>query len=199
MAPCVGSRGRSGKEATACRPLRAGQVEFPAGSVCDQTAISLDLMPTMLELAGADVPSSHHLDGMSLAPVLLNQKSLGPRKLYWDYNGRRAMRDGPWKLVVGEKGAKNAALFHLGNDLGEKNDLATAQSQRVDSMLADLETWYAGRPGWSHTAAESSSRGVIRVRTDQRHWPETQGRLGVVAFSPGPQVADGGDSIVPTP
>ena len=116
---------------------------IPAGSVCDQTAISLDLMPTMLELAGADVPSSHHLDGTSLAPVLLNQKSLGPRKLYWDYNGRRAMRDGPWKLVVGEKGANSAALFHLGNDLGEKNDLATAQSQRVDSMLADLEAWYA--------------------------------------------------------
>ena len=52
------------------------------------------------------------------------------------------MREGPWKLVVGEKEAEDPALFHLGNDLGEKNDLATAQSQRVDSMLADLEAWY---------------------------------------------------------
>lgn len=116
---------------------------IPAGSVCDQTATSLDLMPTMLEFAGADLPSGHQLDGTSLVRVLLEQRSLKPRKLYWEYNGKRAMRDGPWKLVAVEKGQENAALFHLGDDLGEKNDLATAQSQRVDSMLADWEAWYA--------------------------------------------------------
>ena len=53
------------------------------------------------------------------------------------------MRDGPWKLVVGERDAKKPALFQLEDDLGEKNDLATTQSQRVDSMLTDLEAWQA--------------------------------------------------------
>jgi len=116
---------------------------IPAGTLCDQTAISLDLMPTMLELAGADVPPGHQLDGISLLPVLLREKPIGPRRLYWEYNGRRAMRDGPWKLVVGERDAKKPALFQLEDDLGEKNDLATTQSQRVDSMLTDLEAWQA--------------------------------------------------------
>ncbi len=116
---------------------------IPAGSTCDETSISLDLMPTMLELAGADLPPGHRLDGTSLVPAIFEEKPLRARKLYWEYNGKRAMRDGPWKLVAGEKDAKNPALFHLGDDLGEKNDLATAQSQRVDSMLADWDAWYA--------------------------------------------------------
>jgi arylsulfatase A-like enzyme len=118
-----------------------GQIE--AGSVCDQAAISLDLMPTMLELAGADVPAGHKLDGTSLVPMLLKGESLGSRKLFWEYNGKQAMRDGPWKLVVGEKGAEAPALFRLDDDLGEKADLATAQSQRVGRMVAELEAWHA--------------------------------------------------------
>ncbi len=113
------------------------------GVVCDQTAISLDLMPTMLELAGADLPAGHQLDGVSLVPVLLERRRLEPRKLFWQYNEKRAMRDGPWKLVVSEKDQKDPALFHLGDDLGENNDQAAAQSQRVERMLAEIETWYA--------------------------------------------------------
>lgn len=115
---------------------------IPAGVVCEQTAISLDLMPTVLELAGADVPRGHQLDGVSLVPALLREDSLGERKLFWQYNEKRAMRDGPWKLVVGEKGMTEPALFHLGNDLGENDDLATTQSQRVERMVAEIETWY---------------------------------------------------------
>jgi len=118
-----------------------GHIE--AGSVCSQTTISLDLMPTMLELAGADVPTGHKLDGVSLASVLLHGEELGARNLFWDYNGKQAMRDGPWKLVVGEKGAKKPALFHLDNDLGEKTDLATEQSQRVERMLVEFQAWHA--------------------------------------------------------
>lgn len=111
------------------------------GTSCDQPAISLDLMPTLLELAGADLPAGHQLDGVSLVPVFLDEASLGSRKLFWEFNGKRAMRDGPWKLVVGERDAKNAALFHLGQDPGEKVDLASAQSQTVERMLADFAAW----------------------------------------------------------
>ena len=113
------------------------------GSESDQTAISLDLMPTMLELAGADVPAGHKLDGVSLVPLLLEGKPLGPRRLFWEYEGKKAMRDGPWKLVLSEKKLDKPALFHLGDDLAEKNDQATAQSERVDRMLAEFESWQA--------------------------------------------------------
>ena len=43
-----------------------------AGSVCDSTAISLDLTPTIWEIAGVRAPEGHKLDGISLMPLLLS-------------------------------------------------------------------------------------------------------------------------------
>lgn len=123
--------------AIACWPGK-----IPAGSVTGQTTISIDLMPTWLELARAKVPQGHKLDGTSLAPLLLNNETLPQRTLYWEYRGRAAARRGPWKLVVGQSGLKqDPGLFNLAVNPREQNNLADAQPQRVASMLADLQRW----------------------------------------------------------
>jgi len=126
------------------------------GTVTDQLAISLDLMPTMLDLAGATVPAGHKLDGVSLAALMLTGKPLGARKLFWR---GQAMRDGHWKLTVGARGAKTKApqLYDLSKDIGETTDLAAQHPDRVKQMLAALEAWkqdvatgatrQPGRPG----------------------------------------------------
>jgi len=108
------------------------------GTVTDQLAISLDIMPTMLELAGAKTPDGHTLDGVSLAPLLLNGKPLGRRKLFW--NGK-AMRDGPWKLMIDGRGAKGIALYNLDTDIAESKNLAAKHPARVKQMLAAIEAW----------------------------------------------------------
>jgi len=109
-----------------------------AGSLSDELAISLDLMPTMLALAGVEVPEGHRLDGVSLLPVLLEGKSLGRRQLFW--NGK-AMRDGPWKLIIQGKGQKGIGLYNLAEDLGEQHNLADRYPDRVEAMLAAIEQW----------------------------------------------------------
>ena len=109
------------------------------GTVTDQLCISLDVMPTMLDLAGVDLPKGHRLDGVSLAPLVLANKSLGQRQLFW--NGT-AMRDGPWKLVTKATGLKQGpALFSLAEDLAERNNLARMYPDRVKGMLAAIEAW----------------------------------------------------------
>lgn len=124
----------------------------PRGSVCDEPVISLDLMPTMLELAGVPSrPDAPALDGMSLVRLLAGEPgTLGPdRRLFW--NGR-AMREGPWKLMVGGKGAPQGqvGLYHLGDDPGEQKNLAADHPKRVAAMREALETWWrevnAGSP-----------------------------------------------------
>ena len=117
---------------------------IPAGSVCDQTAISLDLMPTMLELAEANVPSGHLLDGRSLVQGAPQRGIAGATE---DVLGiQRAashagMGLGSWLWV--RKTRRSRPSFISVMTWAKKNDLATAQSQRVDSMLADLEAWSA--------------------------------------------------------
>ena len=97
-------------------------------------------MPTMLDLAGIAPPEGHKLDGTSLLPVLLEGKHLAPRRLFW--NGR-AMRDGPWKLIVHGKGQRGIGLYNLAEDVGEQHNLADQEPQRVEQMVAALEAWKA--------------------------------------------------------
>ena len=113
-----------------------GRIE--PGTVTDQLAVSLDLMPTMLELGGGSLPEGHKLDGVSLAPVLLEGKSLGRRKLFWN---DVAMRDGPWKLMLKGKGLEGIGLYNLDDDVGEQNNLADKYPDRVESMRAQIEAW----------------------------------------------------------
>ena len=129
--------------------------KVPAGTSSDVPAISIDVMPTLLKLAGTTAPEGHILDGVDLSPVLLEQKSLPPRPLYWaslSNSGQRseALRDGPWKLVVTHPKAQpgtfeneRLALFRLDQDPSEKQDLAAAHKDRAAQMLEQLKNWYA--------------------------------------------------------
>lgn len=109
--------------------------KIKAGTKSDQLCISLDLMPTMLDLAEVKTPDGLKFDGVSLRSVLLENRDIGPRKLFWK---GQAMRDGNWKLVM-EK--KRPHLFNLADDLSEKNDLAAKHPDRVKEMMAALEAW----------------------------------------------------------
>ena len=124
--------------AIACWPGR-----IPAGGICDETVISIDVMPTLLELAKASVPKNHQLDGVSLVSLLTAQQALKPRTLFWDYNGRAAVRQGPWKLLLKQNRKTPVELYHLQKDLGESENLATQNPQRVQQMQDLYHEWKA--------------------------------------------------------
>jgi arylsulfatase A len=104
-------------------------------------------------LAGTTTPAGHQLDGVSLAGLLLQGKALPERTVFWGYNRRYAVRQGPWKLVVNpsaggaaKKKASAAAdpelgLYDLSNDIAEATNLATAQPERVRALQAALTRW----------------------------------------------------------
>jgi len=105
--------------------------------VTDQLAISLDLMPTALALAGLSAAPERKLDGVSLVPLLLTQRPLGARQLFW--NGA-AMRDGQWKLMESKN---ETQLFDLAGDLAEQHDVAAQHPERVTAMRDALARWRA--------------------------------------------------------
>jgi arylsulfatase A-like enzyme len=111
---------------------------IPAGRSTDQVAMTMDLMPTCMDLAGAKLPPGLMLDGASLVPLLLKDQPLPPRKLFWAKGPMAAMRDGPWKLLADRN---KVYLFNLHDDLAEEHDLAAQQPERVRTMQAEIDLW----------------------------------------------------------
>jgi arylsulfatase A-like enzyme len=112
-----------------------------AGGESHDLAITLDVMPTILDAAGVDPPADRPFDGRSLLPLLTDNESLGRRTLFWAHGNSLAMRDGNWKVVANAPGQKQPGLFHLADDLAEQNDLAEQQPARLTGMVAAIEAW----------------------------------------------------------
>lgn len=126
-----------------------------AGTSSADPAITLDVMPTLLSLAGVASPSTRPLDGVDLSPILLRGETLSSRPLFWASLGNggnrsEALREGDWKLVVQHPKAapgsfenETVELYHLQNDPSEQNDVAGTHPERVGKMLEQLKHWYA--------------------------------------------------------
>src|SRR5262249_1700494 len=107
----------------------------------------VDLMPTLVELAGGQYPTSVNgkavppMEGQSLIPVLRGE-SLAPRKLPlgWELFGNRAIRDGDWKLLW-NAGDKVWELYDLSTDRAETVDLAEKNPERVAETAAKWAEW----------------------------------------------------------
>ena len=166
------------------------------GSHSDQTAISIDVMPTVLSLAGVKLPKRHQLDGMDLSPTLLDQKPLPDRSFFWTRHrgGRaRAIRKGPWKLVVsfGRRGPTTRAnarveLFNLDDDLGETRELAKQHPDRAAAMYEELTAWYADTQRTA-TLQPSQQRKQPRKGASAAAKPSPQWAARIAAADPGSQ------------
>ena len=116
------------------------------GKTTDELGISLDLMPTMLSLAGMEAPAGHRFDGMDLSALLKDGKLLAERSLFWEGPNPKsmiAMRRGVWKLMMSHSGEpKVVGLFDLSKDIGEKTDLSQLHPEKVKAMQDAYHNWH---------------------------------------------------------
>jgi len=99
--------------------------------------MSMDLMPTYLELAGLEPVET--LDGFSLSPVLFEGKSMPTRGTFWRKGSDWAARRGTWKLVGSE--GENPALYNLDQDVGETANRAAEKPEVVKELLSAFKDW----------------------------------------------------------
>lgn len=159
-APLRGAKGSNWEGGHRVPAIAAWPGKIAAGRVVEDLAISLDVMPTMLAAAGVAV--ERKLDGVSLLSNLVDGEPLGDRRLFW--NGR-AMRDGPWKLVLNGKGGDKRGLYHLGRDIGEQNNLAEHDRDRVEKMTAAIEAWQRDVASGQHAQPiEASEQRAIEAK-----------------------------------
>jgi arylsulfatase A-like enzyme len=163
---------KGGGSATDNAPLRGGKgmlyeggVRVPyifrrpgriaAGRVCDVPINSVDLYPTLLEIAGAEADPSYALDGTSYAPILSNGgKTTTPRPpLFWHFPGylgaaegswrttpAGAIRQGDWKLQEFFEDGR-IELYNLREDVGEDKNLAAQMPDKAKDLHVRLIAW----------------------------------------------------------
>ncbi len=118
----------------------------PAGTINRRVAHIIDVMPTLLDVAGAKYPeefAGHTIlpcEGLSIMPLLADQDRDGHQQLAWFWSGNRAIRQGDWKLVW-DKLVKKWELYDLARDRCETHDLASSQPERVQQLSADWFAW----------------------------------------------------------
>lgn len=74
---------------------------IPAGQASNEPAMNIDLFPTLVGLAGAEMPDDRPIDGRDILPMLAEGAPSPHEALYLFQNDRIAgVRSGQWKLVV---------------------------------------------------------------------------------------------------
>jgi len=124
-------------------------VKRPKGSINHGVMHVGDIMPTLLEVAGAAYPKTNEghevppLMGKSWGPVLAG-KAESPRTeqdyIAWEVFGNRAVRQGDWKIrwLFKPMGKGEWELYNIASDPTERKDLA---AERPDKLKAMLSLW----------------------------------------------------------
>src|SRR5262245_21351130 len=135
-----------------------GPGRIPAGTVCREPAMTIDVLPTVARLLGAALPG-HKIDGRDIWPLIAGEPGArSPHEAYYLYYGRelQAIRSGKWKLhfphgyvmLNGRKGGIGGmsakydqarielSLFDLDKDAGETTDVKDANPEVVARLQA---------------------------------------------------------------
>jgi arylsulfatase A-like enzyme len=108
-----------------------------APRVVDAPVHMVDVMPTLLALAGAKADPAHPLDGKDMWKTISEGASSPNEDILINVEAfRGAVRKGDWKLVKVALLPGKTELFNLRSDPGEKNNVAEANPE----IVRDLET-----------------------------------------------------------
>ncbi|MBW3637131.1 MAG: sulfatase-like hydrolase/transferase [Armatimonadetes bacterium] len=117
----------------------------------------VDMVPSLLGLAGVEAPQGTQFDGVNLGQTLIGKaQNTRTAPLFWKRPPDRpgppeapfpdfAVREGDWKLLV-EANGTGAQLFNLKNDPGETQNLAAEQPALVKRLRSAIFAWNATLP-----------------------------------------------------
>lgn len=115
----------------------------------------VDLLPTFAQIAGVTLAESQKIDGEGLLPLLLKNKGLKRKAIFWHLpasNGRNGVnsnlwqppisviRKGNWKLIQNLE-TDSLQLYNIRQDIGETKNLAYVNKRLTNNLLLDLKIW----------------------------------------------------------
>jgi arylsulfatase len=124
----------------------------------------MDILPTLVEVAGATYPKTRNgtavqpLEGVSLASTFRSTGTLPERAICYQHQGAYAIRKGDWKLVKGKRFPAEAVweLYQINSDPTELHDRARENPALVAALAREWEQW-AARTGSLGTRESSGA------------------------------------------
>ena len=135
---------------------------LPAGVEVPAVTAHIDVLPTLAEIAGVNMPAAvaAKIEGRSLVPLLEHAEAEWPDRMLVTHVGRWErgqaaasirsncrVRSGNWQLVNVKNRPKTWELYDLANDPGEEHDVAAQHPAVVARLAADYETWWQSVQG----------------------------------------------------
>jgi len=132
--------------------------KIKAGTQSDQTICLTDVLATCAAVVGDTLPADAGQDSYSILPALLNPSLDQPIRAAIEHhsgNGLFAIRQGPWKLILGlgsggftapaqvkpKPGGPQGQLYNLQDDPGEQKNLWAEQPEIVARLTTLLERY----------------------------------------------------------
>ena len=118
----------------------------------------IDIVPTVLELAGVQKPKQWNgqpippAPGRSLLPAFASDKKIRRDNLWWLHEGNKAIRVGDWKLVAAE--GEPWELYDLKTDRAEQHNLAAKFLDKVKELE---KAWQTQTASFAQTAWETTN------------------------------------------
>ncbi len=127
--------------------------KIPAGHVCREVAASVDILPTLAFLSGAELPT-RPIDGYNIWPLMEGKpNSKSPHDTYCLLHGPGTVRSGKWKYYPWQEGKHHedrprkskyfsnhpVQLYNTVADIGETTNLAKQNPEIVDRLQTAFE------------------------------------------------------------
>ena len=120
------------------------------GRVVDAPIIAYDIFPTLVRLAGGQLPKDRIYDGQDIWPLLSGHGTFMREKPFvWVYlDNVTAMRDGRWKLHIArrDKRLKTPELYDLEKDPTESRSLSDEHPQIVERLQEQIRAFQTQIP-----------------------------------------------------
>ncbi|MBK1853337.1 sulfatase-like hydrolase/transferase [Verrucomicrobiaceae bacterium 5K15] len=153
-APLRGGKGSNLEGGVRVPTIYHWPTHLPKGKTYTEPVISLDILPTFMAAAGAEVPRTqplgssakgdkgrHVTDGVDLLPYLRGERKGRPhRALFWRITLRaKSVRSGNWKLLI--PAHSEPELYQLAEDPSELNNLYREQPEMAKKLRDRLREW----------------------------------------------------------
>lgn len=155
---------------------------IPAGTVCSAAAMNIDVFPTLLPLAGLDLPSDREVDGRNIIGLLTGASHESPHDVMYFYHHEEleGVKAGQWKYyrtinhyvwprpvdkrttILGSQDRGNLGtwpnLYNLTTDPGESYNVAARYPEvvaKMERLMSDWEARTSANPGgWTRSGGE---------------------------------------------